>query len=146
MDWRAALSQAAQADLDQLFGDSIQVAAIGLEHQNLTPFMLVIAANGERAMRNLALGTSQRNVEAVITALQDPSDAERLRARATVLDVTVRAPFAGDAINVRLEHREGSAIDILVPYHGTSDGGITIDGEALTAAVDVARLWPAGRS
>ena len=57
------------------------------------------------------------------------------------LDVTVREPFAGDAINIRLEHREGQAIDILVPYRTTGDG-ITIDGQAMTAAVDVARLWP----
>lgn len=75
-------------------------------------------------------------------ALQDQADAEDLRARATVLDVTVRAPYSGDAINVRLEHREGRAIDILVPYR-TSAEGITIDGDAMTASVDVARLWPA---
>jgi hypothetical protein len=141
MDWRASLSQAAQADLDRLFADSIQVAAIGLEHQNLAPFMLVIATNGDRAMRNLGAPSRQRSVDAVITALQNETDAENLRARATVMDVTVREPFAGDAINVRLEHREGQAIDILVPYR-TTDDGITIDGQAMKASVDVARLWP----
>ncbi|ODR18024.1 hypothetical protein [Mycolicibacterium porcinum] len=141
MDWRASLSQAAQADLDRLFADSIQVAAIGLENQNLAPFMLVIATDGDRAMRNLGAPSPQRSVDAVITALQDERDVESLRARATVMDVTVREPFAGDAINIRLEHREGQAIDILVPY-GTTGDGITIDGQAMTAAVDVARLWP----
>ncbi|OBB10292.1 hypothetical protein A5761_28285 [Mycolicibacterium setense] len=142
MDWRASLSQAAQADLDRLFADSIQVAAIGLENQNLAPFMLVIATNGDRAMRNLGAPSGRRDVDAIITALQDANDAENLRARATVMDVTVREPFSGDAINVRLEHREGQAIDILVPYQTTGDG-ITIDGQAMTASVDVARLWPA---
>ncbi|KLI09331.1 MULTISPECIES: hypothetical protein [Mycobacteriaceae] len=141
MDWRASLSQAAQADLDRLFADSIQVAGIGLEHQNLAPFMLVVATNGDRAMRNLGAPSGQRSVDAIITALQDETDAESLRARATVMDVTVREPFAGDAINIRLEHREGQAIDILVPYR-TTDDGITIDGQAMTASVDVARLWP----
>ncbi|QZH61415.1 hypothetical protein K1X22_06640 [Mycolicibacterium farcinogenes] len=141
MDWRASLSQAAQADLDRLFADSIQVAAIGLEHQNLAPFMLVIAIDGGRAIRNLGASAGQRSVDAVITALQDDTDAEDLRARAIVIDVTVREPFAGDAINVRLEHREGQAIDILVPYRTTGDG-ITIDSQAMTAAVDIARLWP----
>lgn len=141
MDWRASLSQAAQADLDRLFADSIQVAAIGLENQNLAPFMLVIATNGDRDMRKFGAPSPQRSVDAIITALQNERDAQSLRARATVLDVTVREPFAGDAINIRLEHREGQAIDILVPYRTTGDG-ITIDGQAMTAAVDVARLWP----
>ncbi|MFN3007207.1 hypothetical protein [Mycolicibacterium wolinskyi] len=103
--------------------------------------MLVIGTNGDRAMRNLGAPSRQRGVEAVITALQEETDAENLRARATVMDVAVREPFAGDAINVRLEHREGQAIDILVPYRTTGDG-ITIDGNAMTASVDVARLWP----
>jgi hypothetical protein len=117
------------------------VAAIGLENHNLAPFMLVIATNDDRAMRNLGAPSGQHSVDAVIAALQNETDAENLRARATVMDVTVREPFAGDAINVRLEHREGQAIDILVPYR-TTHASITIDGQAMTAAVDVARLWP----
>lgn len=103
--------------------------------------MLVIGTTGDRAMRNLGAPSQQRSVDAVITALQNESDTEDLRARATVMDVTVREPFAGDAINIRLEHREGQAIDILVPYRTPHDG-ITIDGQAMTASVDVARLWP----
>jgi hypothetical protein len=57
------------------------------------------------------------------------------------LDVTVRAPFAGDAINIRLEHRDGPAVDVLVPYRTTTDG-VTIDAEAMTTSVDTPYLWP----
>lgn len=145
MDWRATTSQAAQTDLDVLLKDSIQVAVQGLAHQNLAPFMLVIARSGERAVRSLAARLPHNDVDAVIDALQSASDGEDLRARATVLDVAVRQPFAGDAVNVRLEHLEGPSIDILVPYVSTPEG-ITVTTDALTAAADTRRLWPVPNS
>lgn len=142
MDWRATTSQAAQTDLDDLLKDSIQVAVQGLAHRDLAPFMLVIARSGERAMRSLAARLPDNDVGTAINALQSDSDAEDLRARATVLDVSVRQPFVGDAINVRLEHREGVSIDVLMPYASTPEG-ITVTTDALTAAADRRRLWPA---
>lgn len=143
MDWRATTSQAAQTDLDVLLRDSIQVAVRGLTYQNLAPFMLAIARSGERAVRSLAAPIPGNDVDTAIQALQSDNDADDLRARATVLDVSVRQPFTGDAINVRLEHREGVSIDILVPY-STAAEGITVTTEGLTAAADRRRLWPAG--
>lgn len=140
MDWRAATSQTAQADLDQLLADSIQVAVRALSARTFAPFMLVINSTGDRGMRSLALPAP--DVEAAIAALQADQDADDLRARATVIDVTVREPWVGDAINVRLEHREGPAIDVLVPYHATPHG-ITVTTDALSAASDERRLWPA---
>jgi hypothetical protein len=140
MDWHTQFSPAAQADLNELLQASIQAAATALSFQNLAPFMLVIDSGGHRTMR--ALGASVRNTaDAVMSALQNDDDAQRLRARATVLDVTVRAPFAGDAINIRLEHRDGPAVDVLVPYRTTADG-VTIDAEAMTTSVDTPNLWP----
>ncbi|BBY27125.1 hypothetical protein [Mycolicibacterium sediminis] len=142
MDWRTTTSQTAQADLDDLLKDSIQVAVQGLGDQSLVPFMLVITHSGERAVRSLAARLPNAAVDSAIAALQGDRDSEDLRARATVLDVSVREPFAGDAINVRLEHQEGPSIDILVPYRSTP-AGITVSTDALTAAADTRRLWPA---
>lgn len=142
MDWRATTSQAAQTDLDDLLKDSIQVAVQGLAHQDLAPFMLVIARSGERALRSLAARMPDHDVDSAVNALQGDSDGDDLRARATVLDVTVTQPAAFDAINVRLEHREGVAIDVLVPYAAGPEG-VTVTTDALTAAVDRRRLWPA---
>lgn len=89
-----------------------------------------------------ALGASVDNtVDAVMSALQNDGDDRLLRARVTVLDVTVRAPFAGDAINIRLEHRDGPAVDVLVPYRTTAEG-VIIDAEAMTTSVDTPNLWP----
>ncbi len=145
MDWRATTDPAAQTDLDLLLRDSIQLAVQGLAHQNLAPFMLVIANTGDRGMRSLSAPIPDTGVDTVIAALQNDGDVADLRARATVLDVTVREPFAGDAVNVRLEHRAGPAIDILVPYRSTSEG-ITVSTDALSASRDTPRLWPGAGS
>jgi hypothetical protein len=140
MDWRATTSQAAQEDLDGLFADSLKAAAVALAHQNFTPFMLVIERSGGRSFRELgAMVCSDEN--AVVGALQLDSDGSTLRARATVLDVTVRAPFTGDAIRVKLEHSEGVAIDMLVPYRA-GDDGITVAVEESAGAAAVSSLWP----
>ena len=140
MDWRMQFSPATQADLNELLQASIQAAATALSFQTLAPFMLVIDSGGHRTMRALG-ATVDNTADAVRSALQNEDDAQRLRARATVLDVTVRAPFAGDAINIRLEHRDGPAVDVLVPYRTTADG-VTIDAEAMTTSVDTPNLWP----
>jgi hypothetical protein len=140
MDWRSTTSQAAQTDLDQLLDDSIQAAAEGLAHQNLAPFMLVVAADGSRGLRALGSPMTAPSIEAIAAALQQDDDASTLRARVTVADVTASAPITGDAINARLEHKEGVVIDILVPYRTTS-AGITIDTGAMTAATAEALLW-----
>lgn len=139
MDWHTHFSPVTQADLNELLQTSIQAAATALSFQNLTPFMLVIDAGGHRTMRTLG-SPVDNTAAAVMSALQNDDDAQLLRARATVLDVTVRAPFAGDAINIRLEHRDGPAIDVLVPYLTTADG-ITVDAEAMTTSVDTPNLW-----
>lgn len=141
MDWRATTSQAAQTDLDDLLKDSIQVAIQGLAHQNLAPFMLVISVSGERAIRSLAAPLPDNAVDTAINALQADNDRNDLRARATVIDVVVRQPFEGEAINVRFEHRQGPAIDVLVPYSRT-DERVNVNTDALTASADRRRLWP----
>ncbi|SDC05443.1 hypothetical protein SAMN04488581_0003 [Mycolicibacterium neoaurum] len=141
MDWRATTDQAAQTDLDDLLKDSIQVAIQGLAHQNLAPFMLVISVSGERAVRSLAAPLPDNAVDTAINALQTDKDRDDLRARATVIDVLVRQPYEGEAINVRLEHRQGPAIDVLVPYSRT-DERVTVSTDSLTASADRRRLWP----
>jgi hypothetical protein len=95
--------------------------------------MLVIKRSGGRSFRELGV--------AVASTLQDDGDTGALRARATVLDVTMRAPFTGDAIKVKLEHSDGVAIDMLVPYR-TSDDGITVAMEESAGASAAPLPWP----
>jgi hypothetical protein len=76
----------------------------------------------------------------IIDGLELPSDRQQLRARAAVFDVTASVPVAGDAIKIKLEHSEGIAIDMLVPYRIDSEGA-TIDVQAANAARAELLLW-----
>ncbi|MFB8280411.1 hypothetical protein [Nocardia colli] len=50
------------------------------------------------------------------------------------------APVRGDAIKVTLEHREGQAIDIVVPYR-LADDTLDIDLDRADATTAGRRLW-----
>ena len=143
MQWRSTASVQAQADLDMLYTDSISLVAEDLGHSDtFGPLMLVVERGGAKAIRRtVGVQTSARESE-VVKQLEAPGDAEALRARATVIDVTVKEPFTGDAIKIKLEHAEGVAIDILVPYRATPEG-TTIDVDSQNAAVAERLLWTA---
>ncbi|EIU37237.1 hypothetical protein MA6G0125S_4688 [Mycobacteroides abscessus 6G-0125-S] len=76
----------------------------------------------------------------MVRGLELPGDGDQLRARAAVLDVTALVPVAGDAIKIKIEHAEGIAIDMLVPYRIDSDGA-TINVQAANAARAELLLW-----
>lgn len=54
--------------------------------------------------------------------------------------MTALVPVAGDAIKIKIEHAEGIAIDMLVPYRIDSDGA-TINVQAANAARAELLLW-----
>lgn len=140
MNWRDSASPLAQNDLDSLFADSINAAGETLrDAAAFDPFMLVIGIDGQRGRRQLAARGSFDEAS-IDDALKQKSDGAQLRARATIFDVTVREPIQGDAIKVKLEHREGVAIDIVVPY-SIADDAVAVDVQSLNAATASPRLW-----
>ncbi|MFF0532796.1 hypothetical protein ACFYT3_31035 [Nocardia amikacinitolerans] len=140
MDWRSTASRQAQNDLDTLLRDSVNAVARTFETaDSFDPFMLVIDLDGHTAIRKTPPGAT-RTEQQFLTAVQLPTDRERLRARVAVFDVTATAPITGDAIKALLEHREGIAIDVLVPYTITPDS-LDIRLTAANAAVATPRLW-----
>ncbi|OAT70055.1 hypothetical protein AWB85_01250 [Mycobacteroides immunogenum] len=143
MQWRSTASPQVQGDLEMLYTDSISLVAedLGLS-DTFGPLMLVVERGGGKAVRRTAGVQTPLRESDVVKQLETPGDAETLRARATVLDVTVKAPFTGDAIKIKLEHAEGVAIDILVPYRVTPEG-TTIDVNSQNAAVAERLLWTA---
>ncbi|WP_232783695.1 hypothetical protein [Mycobacteroides franklinii] len=105
------------------------------------PFMLAITRQGAGVMRKSGPGAASPDEPAVVESLELAQDAEELRARVTVMDVEAHEPFNGDAIKLLLEHSEGLAINILVPY-SIAEQGATIDIEAANAVGTEPRLWP----
>ncbi|GAA5064085.1 hypothetical protein [Nocardia callitridis] len=141
MDWRATASQQVQDDLDGLLRDSVNAVARMLGTANsFNPFMLVIENSGGKSMR-LAPNGFGGGQESIIAALAAADDSALLRARVSVFDVTAAAPVGGDAIKVVLEHRDGVALDVLVPYSVTAES-IDIDLNSANGARGAARLWP----
>ncbi|MFI6218869.1 hypothetical protein ACIBCD_43250 [Nocardia brasiliensis] len=106
----------------------------------LVPFMLVISTGGHRAMRQIPPQPVDATEETIRASLQHADDGTELRARATVFDVETTAPIRGSALKVTLEHREGQAIDLLVPYR-LDDTSLDIDVQRANSAAGERRLW-----
>ncbi|WP_405159910.1 hypothetical protein OG203_26055 [Nocardia sp. NBC_01499] len=141
MDWRTQAPPQVRDDYDMLLRDGVDAAAkILAESDSFAPFMLVIERTGRKSFRELAQARANGSEQTVTGALEIGTDRGILRARATVFDVTVSAPFTGSAIKAVLEHRDGPAVDVLVPYTATPDD-LRIDFNAADGAVGTPQLW-----
>ncbi|MET8878376.1 hypothetical protein [Nocardia sp. NPDC004604] len=141
MDWRTQAPPHVQDDYDTLLRDGVDAAAhILAESESFAPFMLVIDSAGRKSMRRYTQQRGNGGEQTATSAMEIGADRTTLRARATVFDVTVSAPFTGSAIKAVLEHRDGPAVDVLVPYTATPDQ-LQIDFNAADGAVGTARLW-----
>lgn len=117
--WRDSASVEAQADLDELLN-----ASLGFAQQQLTtrgefyPYAAAIGADGQAEMSAAPPDPTDENprsadvAAASFGALADKRDT--IRAGAVVTDV--RMADGGDAIRVDLEHADGHALTVLLPY------------------------------
>ena len=115
--WRDLASQQAQDDLDDLLDASLPFAQEMLDkHGEFFPYALALTASGET---NHVAGDpgegEQPSSVAVLKTLVEGLRTERdtLRAAALVSDVRLSD---SDAVRVELEHAEGHAIAVLLPY------------------------------
>jgi hypothetical protein len=115
--WRDSASCQAQADLDALLNAVLPFAEQTLsKYGEMFPFGASISSDGQIEMLAGEPGRADRSgSEAVLRALHDGAraSAETRRAFAFVADVRINA---ADAVRVELEHREGAAVVVLVPY------------------------------
>ena len=115
--WRASTSQQAQDDLDDLLSAVLPFATRSLEkYGEFFPFAATVATDGEVRLVGADPGDGEHpNSSDVLTLLREGITADRdsLRAAAYVADVLVEG---SDTVLVQLEHREGTALEVLVPY------------------------------
>lgn len=139
MQWRESASQQTQDDVDDLFADSLDFAQTELrQHRSFSPFAFVVDHDGQRTARMTDSSTPSK--AAVHDALTFDHDALHLRAFAVTMDVDI--PASGeDAVEVHVEHRDGIAIDLLVPYTLAADGSIELDTSRISAAQGQRRIW-----
>lgn len=115
--WRDTASDQAQADLDALLGAVLPFAEQSLSrYGEMFPFGAAISSDGELEMLASDPGIGERPMsEVILGALYEGARASSRarRAFAFVADVRVNA---ADTVRVELEHQEGTALVVLVPY------------------------------
>ena len=150
--WREDTSQQVQDELDDLLDVSLRAAQQRLDDAGeFYPFAVTIAEVGRVGVLTPQVQTGPRAVADVAevfelcwTTLRGQAD----RARAAAVVTNVGGPD-GDAIAVALEHREGAAIEVFLPYvaQGRTNGKKPPQrhrfGE-LQAAPGQSRIWLSG--
>jgi hypothetical protein len=119
-NWRDTASDEVQDDFDRLAEVTVAAARNFLDRGgDFIPFPMAVKTDGELALIGLEQPISpmvpdvQKVLKDIIELFRDRRDS--IRALAIGSDVQVPAE-ATDAIEVRLEHREGVSITVLVPY------------------------------
>ena len=140
-NWRDTASDEVQDDFDRLAEVTIAAARNFLDQNgDFIPFPMVVKSDGELALIGLEQPETptppdpQEVIAGIVGLFRDRRDS--IRALAVGSDVEVPAE-ATDAIEVRLEHRDGIAITILVPYQ--------IDSLDDTYLYDEPRIQPGDR-
>lgn len=115
--WRDSASQQCQDDLDGLLNMMLPLARQMLEKQGeFYPFGAVMSTGGEPGLLGADPGQGEHPASAVVlaTILGGIRD-HRARYRAIATCFDVRLPDS-DAVRVELEHQEGQAIAVMLPY------------------------------
>jgi hypothetical protein len=119
-NWRDGASEEVQDDFDRLAEVTIAAARNFLElGGDFIPFPMVIKADGELALIGLdqPVTPTPPDVNEVMRGIVDLFRERRGSIRALAIGADVQVPAeATDAIEVRLEHRDGIAVTVLVPY------------------------------
>jgi hypothetical protein len=142
--WGDAVGEAAQADLDRLLNAAIRFAQARLTEALLfQPAALLISDDGrvlEVDQDRSALGKHpdvQDLVRNAVLHLRQVRD----QSRCTALVLTTRLPEERtDAVEIRLEHRDGTSAAVLLPYKRPTFGGHTEYGD-LRAFVARPLVW-----
>ena len=134
--WRDSASPEAQADLDGLVGDCLQLALQNLaKYGELVPFAMTVTLDGQQGIQaSLPPGDGPMTLDflGLLTEALRQS-APGLRAIAVIVDVRLEQ---SDGVRMQLEHREGHAITVVLPYTLDRQHGRVIEGELLAMPGD----------
>jgi hypothetical protein len=139
--WRESASQSAQDDLDGLLNLVLPHAEELLRRRNeFFPFGATVSIDGETSLTGADPGVGRRPPPDKVLAslyLGVLEDAASLRAAAFVADVRVGG---SDAVQVELEHREGVALVVLLPYT-PSRSNRPVKLGSMSAVAGEPRVW-----
>jgi hypothetical protein len=146
--WREAATREAQDDLDGLLNAALPFAQQMLDEDGeFYPYGVALTDSGEVQMLAGYGGGEQPTSAAILETLvaglrgdrETSGDRETIRAAALVANVRAKD---SDAVRVELEHRDGHAIIVLLPYQEKRFGrGIKYG--SLTASPGSRQIWDA---
>jgi len=114
--WRDSASQQAQDDLDGLLNITLPFAQQMLgKSGEFFPFGAVVTASGETRMVTSDLGGEHPASADVLSQLIGQLRQDRASLRAVAICSDVRLADS-DAVRVELEHQDGHAMAVLMPY------------------------------
>lgn len=114
--WRDSASQQAQGDLDGLLNMTLPFAQQMLaKHGEFYPFGATVTTGGEARLIAGELGREHPASSDVLSLLVERLCQDRGGLRAVAICSNVRLPDS-DAVRVDLEHRDGHAMAVLMPY------------------------------
>jgi hypothetical protein len=140
-----ALGDEARAELDALLTAALRIAQQELDHAAaFDPFVLVTGADGR--MLSAEIDRSQLGRHPESEELEQAATAQlaglAASVRATALTLTTRlAKERSDAIEVRLDHRDGASFVVLLPFTRPKFGGRTEYGDTMTYR-GAREVWP----
>ncbi len=139
--WRDSASDLAQADLDGLLNTLLPFAQQELEKLGeFFPFGAIVTADGQtRLLGADAMQDERPDSASIISMLLADAQNKRAELRAVGICSDVRVADS-DAIRVDLEHSEGSAMAVLMPY-AKKRFGRGIEYSALQGGVATKQVW-----
>jgi hypothetical protein len=140
--WRDSASKECQSDLDALFKAALPFAQQMLaQHGEFFPYGVAMTKEGTIGMVAGYTGTEKPLSTEVLEILYEGlrSRAEENRGAAVVSDVRLRGEGT-DAIQVEVEHREGIALKLFLPYRKKRFGG-KVETSEMRGEVGERRIW-----
>ncbi len=142
--WRDGLPAVSQAEVDRLLDTALRLAQERLaDASEFDPFAILIAADGRLLAVDLETSELGKHPEAEAISLAARAQLRTLASTAhcTALVTNTRlSRDRTDAIEVRLEHRDGVALIVLLPYKRPRFGGATDYGQ-LAAYPGTREVW-----
>jgi hypothetical protein len=140
--WRDSASEVEQNDLDGLLNTVLPAAKQLLEkYGEFFPFGAAVGSSGETKLLADAGHGDHPSSSDVLSALLENVRNQRDNLRAVAICSDVQTAES-DAVKIELEHREGAAIAVVVPYK-KKHFGQSYEYSALEAGSAGKRIWSA---
>jgi hypothetical protein len=138
--WRDLASTSAQSDLDGLLDVVLRLATEQIGKQGgFVPFAAGVDDRGEVELVMSEEDLEDGDGERIANGVRDDVRSRRDGFRAVAVAVDVRLPEQGrDGVRVELEHRDGVALSVVLPY---SQAAGAVEFGDLSASAGTATIW-----